>query len=317
MLGLLMGASPMAQKTVPKSSPPHAIAKFRDGNSQLVVVILQPELELVTKYGKLTIPLADIRDIEFGFRCPPDLEKDIYLSIHNLGSDNLQKREGAQKHLQKMGYYAYPFVKKATKSSDLERVKRAVAIKKILEEKVPKELLALKEYDVVRTKEVTICGHLDHTEIKAHCEYTGDLTLKLATLTYLDCNIANQEHKVDLDPATFGNTPDQWFESTVLIRPNTRLKVTAEGTVDLWPQGMGQYIVTPKGYSQVGRDSPFMAGALIGRVGQKGKAFLIGENYDNVFLEEGRLFLSIVLSPWNNVSMGKYQIKATTSYVAR
>ena len=59
-----------------------------------------------------------------------------------------------------------------------------------------------------------------------------------------------------------------------------------------------------------------MAGALIGKVGEHGKAFLIGERFDGVPNEEGKLFLQIVSTAWNNASSGSYRVRIAMEHVA-
>ena len=51
------------------------------------------------------------------------------------------------------------------------------------------------------------------------------------------------------------------------------------------------------------------AGALVGKIGDNGEPFLIGENYDNAPEREGRLYLQIGPSPWGCPSSGSYQVK--------
>ena len=92
--------------------------------------------------------------------------------------------------------------------------------------------------------------------------------------------------------------------------------VACDGQIDLWPQGPGQYMTTPKGYTTAGKGSTYMAGALVGRVGENGRIFLIGERYDGAPSDEGRLFLQIVPSPWNNASTGSYHVRINTDHVA-
>ena len=69
-------------------------------------------------------------------------------------------------------------------------------------------------------------------------------------------------------------------------------------------------------FAEAGKGSSFMAGCLVGRVGDAGKAFLIGERYDGTPSEEGKLYLQIVPSPWNNASTGSYRVRVTTDHVA-
>src|SRR5262245_59794993 len=65
-----------------------------------------------------------------------------------------------------------------------------------------------------------------------------------------------------------------------------------------------------------GKGSTYMAGALVGRVGDAGKIFLIGERYDGSPGDEGRLWMQIVPSPWNNASTGSYRVRVTTDQLA-
>ena len=59
-----------------------------------------------------------------------------------------------------------------------------------------------------------------------------------------------------------------------------------------------------------------MAGTLLGRIGDSGKAFVIGESYEGIPEREGKLLLHIVASPWNNDSTGSYRVRIRTDYIA-
>ncbi len=59
-----------------------------------------------------------------------------------------------------------------------------------------------------------------------------------------------------------------------------------------------------------------MAGAFIGKVGENGNAFFIGERFDTLPSDEGRLYLMIVPSPWNNASAGNYRVRIQTDLAA-
>ena len=54
------------------------------------------------------------------------------------------------------------------------------------------------------------------------------------------------------------------------------------------------------------------SGALFGRVGDASEAFYIGDRYEGAQGREGKLYLHIVPSPWNNASTGAYQVKIAT-----
>src|SRR5262249_6529165 len=95
------------------------VALFHDG-TRVRTVILQDTIEVVTKYGKLTVPTKDIRRVEFGFRLSGEAGKKLEQAIKDLASNNFQARETATKDLIAMGRQAYPALVKASKDNDLE-----------------------------------------------------------------------------------------------------------------------------------------------------------------------------------------------------
>lgn len=262
LAGLLTMASiAFAQESVPTATAKPHRAEIRLSDGSLVrVTILQDNLEVMTKYGKLTIPFADIRRIDFG------LHRDV------------DRKQTADKHLP--------------------------------------EPLRAKEGDIIHATEFPVIGQITTPTIKVHSTHFGDRALKLSELrtVYLRATLGARE--LTVDATKHGSAPDQWLDTGVSIDTSIRLVVTGAGQVDLWPQGPGQYLTTPKGYSSPGKGSTFMAGALVGRVGENGKAFLIGERYDAVLAEEGKLYLHIVPSPWNNVSTGSYRVHISADHAA-
>ncbi len=156
-------------------------------------------------------------------------------------------------------------------------------------------------------------GHIAGDAFEVYSPIFGNKPVKFSDLKSLYTG-HGREYKIELDALKYGSDTNQWLETGVMIRPNTRLQITADGQVDLWPQQPGQYMVGPKGYTTAGKGGIFMAGALIGRIGSLGKAFLVGENCECAPSEEGTLYLQIVASPWNNTSSGSHVARITTSY---
>jgi hypothetical protein len=62
------------------------------------------------------------------------------------------------------------------------------------------------------------------------------------------------------------------------------------------------FVVAPDGQQRA-------AGILLGRIGENGKVFVIGERYQGTPNQEGTLYLLIAPSPWNNASTGSYKVK--------
>jgi hypothetical protein len=317
LAGLVFAAGfTFAQDTAKETSKSHvAEVRFNDG-SLVRMNILQDDLDVMTTYGKLTIPLRDIRRIDLGLHLPAGLEVQIDQSIRLLSSNAYKERDDATKGLIQAGHLAYPFLKKASRSSDLEVTNRVAGLMKRIADKHPPELLRMKEEDVIHTTEFPVIGRIASPTIKAHSAHFGELALKLSDLRTVHLRGGGGECELTVDASKHGSAPDQWLDTGVNVDVNIRLVIQGEGQVDLWPQGPGQYITTPKGYTTAGKGSTYMAGALVGRVGDTGKVFLIGERYDGAPGDEGRLFVHIVPSPWNNASTGSYRVRVHTDHVA-
>src|SRR5438034_11839089 len=50
-------------------------------------------------------------------------------------------------------------------------------------------------------------------------------------------------------------------------------------------------------------------GMLLGKIGEDGEAFTIGERYEGTPEAQGKLYLHIGPSPWNAQSQGSYDVK--------
>jgi hypothetical protein len=309
----LVTSSSVAQST--KDRPCQAEVRFSDG-SLVRMTILQEHVDIITRYGKLTVPLADIRRIDFGLHIPGEVDQQIHQSIKQLGSDVFKEREGATRELLLCGHWARPSLQRASRSTDHEVANRAASVLRQLSDRVPPDLLRLKEEDVLYTADFTIVGRLAEPTLKAQSPHFGDLLLKLADLRTL--HLRHQGGRVDMtvDAAKYGSDVEQWLDTGVVVDPTLRLSVNGEGQIDLWPQGPGQYMATPKGFNTTGKGGSFMAGALVGRIGEQGKVFLVGERYEGTPAEEGKLYLHIVPSPWNNASTGNFRVRIAAENLA-
>jgi hypothetical protein len=291
-----------------KESPRLAEVRFVDG-SVVRMSILQETLEVVTKYGKLTIPTNDIRKIEMGRHPPEGTEKTIDQAIQLLGSESFKQREEASRDLQQAGHWALPALQKAANTADLEIAKRVKVLVQKISEKTTPENLKLKLDDVIQTADFPVTGRIVSQTIKAHSPLFGEQALKLSDVRSMHLRGVRGEIEMSVDAMKHG---DAWYDTGVSLDPQLRLIVTSDGHVDLWPPTPGQYLAAPRGYDAPGKGGSYQAGALIGKVGESGRTFLIGERYDGAVTEEGKLFLQIVGSPWNNASLGSYRVRIQT-----
>ena len=291
-----------------KDSPRLAEVKFVDG-SVVRMSIMQESLEVVTKYGKLTIPTNDIRKIEMGRHPPEGVEKTVDQAIQLLASESFKQREDASRDLQHIGHWALPSLEKVAHSPDLETAKRVKALILKISEKTTPENLKMRSDDVIQTADFPVTGRIVSQTIKAYSPLFGEQALKLSDVRSMHLRGVRGEIEITIDAMKHGDT---WYDSGVTLDPQLRLLVTSDGRVDLWPPTPGQYLAAPRGYDAPGKGGSYQAGALIGRVGETGRSFLVGDRYDGQVTEEGKLYLQIVGSPWNNASLGSYRVRVQT-----
>jgi hypothetical protein len=292
---------------------------FANGSTVFMTILHEP-IEVQTEFGKLTVPPRAIRSIEFGIHLPEGVDTKIHILLKQLGSSNYRQRDAAVKELAALGPHAYPALLRAAKNKDQpEAAQRALAAIKIIERKVPAKQLRLKEEDVIRTSRFTIIGHVLNSSIKARAEYFGEVSLKPYQLHTIRCLEGAGEVEVHVDAARYGSGHNQWMDAGFMVDPQLDLVISASGQVDLWPQGPGQYMAGPGGMAGGARPAQPMGvavapGMLVGRIGEDGAPFVIGDRYAGRPARVGKLYLHIGPSPWNNASTGGYRVRITTGH---
>jgi hypothetical protein len=302
--------------------------EVRFGDDSVVkVALLDPALVVSTKYGKLTVPVAEVRRVELGFRYPDGAEARIAKAVEDLGSPAFQVREEAEKVLVGFEHLAVPAIRRAARSADPEVSRRAASALKKLEDKLPAERLEVRDADVIETAEFTARGRIDGGQLRVRSRYFGESVLKLTDVRTLRAIGGAAAAEVSVDAALYArvNNP-QWLETSVEVTADQRLEVTATGQIDMWPQTPGQYMSGPAGLPgyaaglrALGPGGVQLAGGaaapgqLLGRVGPSGAAFVIGEKFAGKAPASGRLYLRIGQSPWGNDSTGSYRVKVSVS----
>jgi hypothetical protein len=304
-----------ASSQSPASTKTPAEFRFADG-SVVRMLLLTDTIEVRTKYGSLNIPVSDIRRIEFGMHMPDSVRQRIDQSIRLLGSDAFKQREDAGKELVQVGHWAYAPLQKAAQSSDRELSLRAGAILKKLGETVSADALKMKEDDTIHTLDFAVVGLVTNPAIKASSPLFGDQQFKIGDIRSLHVHGGRGDAEFSLDSARIGSTNEPWLDTGLTVDRHLRLIVSADGECDLWPQTPGQYVARPRGYNTPGKGGNYLAGALIGKIGENGRTFMIGDRYEGTPSEEGKLYLSIVASPWNNASSGTYRVRIRTEATA-
>lgn len=173
------------QDTRHKVVEPLVDVKLAD-ESSMKLRLCEDRLDLETKFGKLSVPLADVRKIEFGFRVSDDMAKQIEQAVANLGSSQYRVREEAGSVLFSLRDKAYPaLAKTAAEATDPEMVKRAGEIADRIKALVPESKLTQPDYDTVTTDDCKFTGKILKQQFKAKSFTFGEVTLKLADTAHL------------------------------------------------------------------------------------------------------------------------------------
>ena len=165
--------------------------------------------------------------------------------------------------------------------------------------------------------------------IRAKSEYFGDVELSLATLRHARLLLETRESEVIVDAAKYA-LPNQWLDTGISVEGTANLSIIAGGEVELRPAAPGTYVCGPRGFARgVAAAAAGFApaggkkkggfvvdgmvraypGTLIGRVGENGETFLIGDRFDGPPEREGKLYLQIMSSPYDTGATGSYQVK--------
>jgi hypothetical protein len=316
--------------------------RFAD-DSIVKAALLEKSIDVTTRYGKLTVPVDEIRSIELGLRIPDETGKRIEAAVAGLGSSDFAKREAASAELLELREVAWPALQPAARSTDAEVSRRARELIKTLAETVAPERLHVPRHDTVVALDFTIVGRIETQALKARTPYFGETSLKLAEVRALRWVGNEHETKVTVDAARYGGQQETWLDTGIKLRAGAGLQITAAGTVDLRPSDPGTLVVGPDGApgrmargggafgpggggfggggrgGRAGRGgaAALMAttqspGALLGRIGEYGKVFVVGSYHDGSAAEEGKLYLRIVPNPTSNESSGTYDVRVTT-----
>lgn len=310
--------SPAATEPAGKpTGDPGVEVQFTDG-SVVKLVLLEAKMDITTRYGKLSVPMSEVRKIEMGLRYPDGALEKIKSAISQLGDPDFKKREAASNDLIAYRELAYPIVRRATQEGNAEARKRVKAVLEEIRKRLPEDKLAVKDLDTITTADFPIAGHIEATSFKASSPLLGNVDVKLYQVRGIRWLGHTNEVQLSVDAAKHGGPQDNWLDTGIDLGGD-RLIIQASGTVDVMPNNPGQFMATPDGLrADLGfRPGPGGAmvgqpGALIGRIGTSGRPFLVGSKYDSTPRDEGRLYLRLESSPWRVAQSGSFSVKIST-----
>jgi LCCL domain len=191
---------PLAAAEPAKPAKPPAVEVRYTDNSTMRLTLRDDRVEIDTRYGKLLIPAADVRRIEFATRVPADVTKRIEAAVANLGSPQYKLREAAAAELLGLREKAYPALQQAAKHADAEVARRAEELLDKLREEVPTEQLEPRPNDVVHTADMTVTGRIAAASLRVETFQFGEQSLKLSDVRSLRSLAVPDTESVAVEP---------------------------------------------------------------------------------------------------------------------
>jgi len=301
----LIRADGDTKKDKETEAPADLELRFHDG-SVLRKVAIADKLTVQTKFGKLTLETKEIRKIEFGLQMPDDISKKIDDAISRLQGENFQAREAAAKELLALGRFSYPTLLKMSKGSDLETTRRVEGLVKTLRDKLPEYQRKMKHEDLIHTGDSVIAGRIIG-DFKVRTKQFGEAKLELTELASIRSLSGITEVALQVDAGKFGFNRNMWMDTNITIEADNRLVINASGQVEYPQQNQS---AGPDGNPNIGQtEPPHLAGTLIGRIGEKGTPFRVGQKFEGTIAQEGKLYLRIVTWQTGVPPTGHYDLK--------
>ncbi len=266
-----------------------AEALFRD-DSKLKLALREERIELVTPYGKLLIPAAEIRQIDFGFHIDADNTRQVETAISHLGSADFKERQSATTELLALAEKAYPALLEAAKSSDMEVVRRADEVLSKLRETIPQEKLERPTNDVVQTGDSRITGRIAAEAFKVKTSQFGDQQVLLGDLRTLRLAGAEVDVVALPDPGNLTNYMDK-IGKTFVFKVTGTVNGNSWGTGVYTPDSTLATVAVHAGVLRAGQTGPVKVTIVVGPGGYFGSQ------------QNG-----VTSGPWNGGFTGAYQV---------
>lgn len=302
-------ADPEKKETDPQAAAATASAVIQlhmmDG-STLLGRLSTPDIEVETPYGTLKIPVDSVRSFTPGLISHPDVARNIDALIEDLGSNQFNQREVAQKELQKMGASIRLELARRAEDPDTERRAR---IKQLLEELDTQSdegedesattgsgaEVVFVQKDTVETAEFTVVGRIVQQSFTIETPY-GGFTAKLGDIRRGQRSTSVQDVRKSVNVPGMNMAPSNMITSGVRVEKGDRITITAEGSVTMSPWG-NQAITTPDGAPNFGwfLNNEIANGSLVFKIGSSGPVQKAGSKRTVVADRTGVIYFGMAM----------------------
>ncbi|MDX1945045.1 MAG: hypothetical protein SFU86_06530 [Pirellulaceae bacterium] len=260
------------------------------------------EITVDTAFGKLVVPVANIRSFTPGLDSYPKQIAELEKLVENLGSDDYKTREQSHKDLAAMGIKIQKELEKHAASENAEIKRHIGEILKEMEEAAEEQAEDEEgtaeqpwiRQDTVVTTDFTVVGKVSPKEFLIQSKY-GPLNVLLADVKMGERESGAKEafrRSVVVDGA---NIAQRNFKSTgIRVQAGDKIILKADGSVVMSPWGSNA-ATGPDGAPNYGWYVPnqIPGGALVARIGDKGTIFKVGRQATFVAKNSGTLQLAI------------------------
>ena len=143
-----------------RASGVEVLFQFADGRSQKIKIASRT-IAITTAYGKLEIPVEDIRTIELAPRFSEATSRKVRADIARLESPDAKERSAATAELFNLREKSFPALLRASQPKHKDSARRAAELVKDLRPLVPRHYLSAPIWDAIETDTSRFAGEID------------------------------------------------------------------------------------------------------------------------------------------------------------
>jgi hypothetical protein len=302
LLGAVRAQDEAAPAPEAAEPPPHAV-ELRSGT--VLVGRLEPsDWKVVTAFGELTVPIAEIKRVRFGRRAQPERLLRVEEAVKNLASAVPERRDHARASIVQEGIFAVPSLRVAAKTHTDPEVKRIAA--ELLKELDPDDEIVVPDEDQMDTVRFSVLGQIQLDAFKVNVKELGPLVVKRGDVDGIRSVAPDDSRKITV--AGTNCWPNGWLDTKLKVEKGEKLKIATSGTIFFpnWGQAF-----TPDGNQNMGMMNNMMVGTLAARVGPKGTIFRIGSNYAGAMPASGTLQFILNIQAPDQPHEGEFTVVLT------
>jgi len=284
--------------------------------------LLLKQLEMETQFGKLQVPLAQLRGFTPGLANHPKLNQKLAELIEQIGSPETQLRQKAARALLQMGSSVRAELEKHALDADQQRRSEVRKLLEELAEETEDEAgqeqpdssgeQPLIQADAIETSEFTAVGQIVTKSFPLASSY-GELTVKLTDIRKVDRPLAKRPPITKVLVVDSNQMPHRGLKSVeIRVERGDRVSISASGKLTMSPWGEG-LTSTPDGGANFGwyTDNVIPNGALIASIGTAAAPFKTGCKHSFRAQRSGVLRFGIAMQPdyANQDFPGNYRVK--------